>query len=101
MLSAVAYVVVPMFQITPELSTLVLTKFRYQPAGLRRARQPGGSGRSGETLAGLVESVVVWLAAGFCAMTLWLQSRSKRAPRYHAAPVAFGHGLWSSPYCLL
>lgn len=77
-LSAVAYVVVPMFQITPSfprwfsrnfgISLLVCVALASLAVLVAQ-----------ETLAGLVESVVVWLAAGFCAMTLWLQSRSKRA----------------------
>ncbi|HEX5802677.1 MAG TPA: hypothetical protein VFY24_06610 [Azospira sp.] len=78
LLSAVAYVVVPMFQLTPGyplwfsrlygralVITVVLTTLAVL-AGY-------------EALAALAQSLLVWLAAAFCVMTLWLQRGSKRA----------------------
>jgi hypothetical protein len=32
-----------------------------------------------EWLLSVLEATIVWMSAGFCAMTLWLQARSKRA----------------------
>lgn len=78
LLSAVAYVVVPMFQLTPPypqwfsrlyVRGLVTTVLAMTLATLL----------AWETLAGLLQALLVWLAAAFCAMTLWLQARSKRA----------------------
>lgn len=78
LLSAVAYVVVPMFQLTPPypqwfsrlyVRGLVATVLAMTLATLL----------AWEMLAGLLQALLVWLAAAFCAMTLWLQARSKRA----------------------
>lgn len=78
LLSTVAYVVVPMFQITPPyprwftgvfgrllLAAVVATSLAVLFAG--------------EDAVGLAQTAVIALAAGFCAITLWLQARSKRA----------------------
>ncbi len=78
LLSAVAYVVVPMFQLTPAYPQwfsrlyvvgLVTTVLAMTAAMLLAAAD----------LAALLQALLVWLAAAFCAMTLWLQARSKRA----------------------
>jgi hypothetical protein len=81
LLSAVAYVVVPMFQLTPGYpvwfsrlfgrvllaAVVVTTAVLLSPLT--------SLAWFGDTL----QALVVWLGAGFCAMTLWLQARSKRA----------------------
>lgn len=78
LLSAVAYVVVPMFQITPNYPTWFSRSFGVTLLSTVAAASLAVLGAV-DWLATLLESVVVWLAAGFCATTLWLQSRSKRA----------------------
>lgn len=78
LLSAVAYVVVPMFQLTPAYplwfsrpyDALLLACV----AALTLALAVGG-----ETLALLLQFTVIALAAVFCALTLRLQAKSKRA----------------------
>ncbi|MBI2306404.1 MAG: hypothetical protein HYU78_03795 [Rhodocyclales bacterium] len=78
LLSAVAYVVVPMFQLTPLYphwfsrffgGSLLAVAVLATPAVLF----------GHDVLAGLLQALLVWIAAVFCAMTLWLQARSKRA----------------------
>jgi hypothetical protein len=78
LLSAVAYVVVPMFQITPNYPAWFSRIFGVSLLAAVVVASLAVLGAV-EWLAILLESVVVWLAAGFCATTLWLQSRSKRA----------------------
>lgn len=107
LLSAVAYVVVPMFQITPPYpvwfsrafgTTLLACVISASLASLAAT----------EWLRSLLEAVMVWLAAGFCATTLWLQSRSKRArpdftQRFWRAGMYFGLaacGLWGVVHVL-
>jgi len=78
LLSAVAYVVVPMFQLTPAY-----------PARFGRFYDPLLLGSvaaltlalvlAGETLSLLLQPVVIALAAAFCVLTLRLQAKSKRA----------------------
>ena len=78
LLSAIAYVVVPMFQITPQYpvwfsrgfgSVLLASVVMASLASLTAT----------EWLLSVLEATIVWMSAGFCAMTLWLQARSKRA----------------------
>jgi hypothetical protein len=78
LLSAAAYVVVPMFQITPPYP-------RRFSAGFGGAVLASVGLVSltvflaGDLPTGLVQTVIVALAGAFCGVTLWLQSRSKRA----------------------
>ncbi|MDQ5903209.1 MAG: hypothetical protein QG672_798 [Pseudomonadota bacterium] len=78
LLSAVAYVVVPMFQLTPGYPTWFSRHFGLLLIGAVTATSlvviwPVPA------LADALQAMLVWLGAGFCAITLWLQSRSKRA----------------------
>ncbi|MFC5300726.1 hypothetical protein [Azospira restricta] len=78
LLSAVAYVVVPMFQLTPLYPRWFSRAFGgvlFAAATLLAAATLSGRAVAGE----LLQALLVWLAAAFCAMTLWLQARSKRA----------------------
>ncbi|MCP5268853.1 MAG: hypothetical protein H6943_07425 [Zoogloeaceae bacterium] len=78
LLSAVAYVVVPMFQLTPGYPVWfsryfgsVLTVLVLLTSLLLLWAEP-------EWVA-VFQVVVIWLSAAFCCLTLWLQARSKRA----------------------
>jgi hypothetical protein len=78
LLSAIAYVVVPMFQITPQYPVWFSRSFggvllaSVMMASLALLTET-------EWLLSVLEATIVWMSAGFCAMTLWLQARSKRA----------------------
>jgi hypothetical protein len=78
LLSAVAYVVVPMFQLTPGYPAWFSRYFGWVVLAfvglLSLALMLWG-----EEVAGVFQSVIVALAAAFCGMTLALQARSKRA----------------------
>jgi hypothetical protein len=102
LLSAVAYVVVPMFQITPAYPVWFARLFGPALLLCVAASTLAVAGAI-EALAALLEVLVVWLAASFCAVTLWLQARSKRArpdttQRFWRAAMYFGLAactLWS------
>lgn len=94
LLSAVAYVVVPMFQITPPYP-LWFSRFFGGALLTSVAMASIASLTATEWLLSLLEATTVWLAAGFCAMTLWLQARSKRArpdltQRFWRVGLSFG-----------
>lgn len=102
LLSAVAYVVVPMFQITPAYPGW-FSRFFGWALLLCVASSTLAILGAMEALAALLEVLIVWLAASFCAMTLWLQARSKRVrpdttQRFWRAAMYFGLAaciLWS------
>jgi len=78
LLSAVAYVVVPMFQLTPGYPLWFSRMFgRALLAAIVLVTL--AAWLAPDWLSGLLRALLVWLAAAFCAMTLWLQARSKRA----------------------
>lgn len=78
LLSAVSYVVVPMFQLTPAYPAWLTRWFGVALLGLvavyslvRLTWSP--------LLAASVALLPVWLGAAYCGTTLWLQRRSRRA----------------------
>lgn len=77
LLSAVAYVVVPMFQITPAYPARFTRAFG--PALLIAVLLASLAPLAADDVAELLQMPVIVLAAIFCGTTLWLQARSKRA----------------------
>lgn len=77
LLSAVAYVVVPMFQITPAYPALFTRHFA--PALLASVLLASCAPLVDEDLGELLQLPVIALAVLFCGTTLGLQARSKRA----------------------
>ncbi len=78
LLSAVAYVVVPMFQLTPGYPAWFSRYFGWAVLALVGLLSLVLL-LWGEEPAGVFQSVIVALSAAFCGMTLALQARSKRA----------------------
>ncbi len=78
LLAAVSYVVVPMFQLTPPYPHWFMRPFGALLLACVVAYSPLRLGNE-ESLAALAALFVVWLAAGYCGLTLWLQARSRRA----------------------
>mgnify|MGYP000894177521 CR=1 FL=1 len=78
LLSAVSYVVVPMFQLTPAypvwLSRIFGASILVLILGYSFARTAQLAG-----IADLLALLLVWLGAAYCGTTLWLQQRSRRA----------------------
>lgn len=77
LLSAVAYVVVPMFQITPPYPAWFSRRFGVWLL-LAVLATSLAILRFDDEIASAIQMTIFALAAGFCGMTLWLQSRSRR-----------------------
>ena len=77
LLSAVAYVVVPMFQITPPYPGWFSRRFGVWLL-LAVLATSLAILRFDDEFASAVQMTIFALAASFCGMTLWLQSRSRR-----------------------
>lgn len=77
LLSAVAYVVVPMFQLTPPYPVWFGRFYGFALTSVILSMTVSML-LDHELLADLLQALLVWLAAIFCTMTLWLQARSKR-----------------------
>jgi hypothetical protein len=78
LLSAVAYVVVPMFQMTPAYPAW-LSRFFGGALLLAAALMALAEFFDGSPFVTAMQAVLVWLCGAFCATTLWLQARSRRA----------------------
>ena len=78
LLSGVAYVVVPMFQITPSYPTW-FSRYFGRFVLLAVVSTSGAILFADEETAGLLQTLVVAAAALFASLTLWLQARSKRS----------------------
>lgn len=77
LLSAVAYVVVPMFQMTPPYPRW-FSRFFGGGLLLAAALMALATFFDWPMLLELLQALLVWLCGTFCAMTLWLQARSRR-----------------------
>ncbi len=77
LLSAVGYVVVPMFQLTPPYPQWFSRLYGRALVGVVLL-MTAATLAAPAWLASLLQALLVWLAASFCAMTLWLQAGSKR-----------------------
>lgn len=107
LLSAVAYVVVPMFQMTPAYPVWFM---RLMGGGLFAVAVLWSLSEylAWPMLSGGLQAVLLWLIACFCALTLWLQQHSRRARRDATMRLwqgAMGSGiaaalLWDLAYLL-